>query len=88
MMGIDKILKKGVYSMPLFLAEVTLAPLETLISGIRSAVDWIFGLFARVVNTITSNDLLLYPVLLCIVISAVGLVIKIVRKFGLKPRRS
>lgn len=66
----------------------SLAGLENLISGISSAIAWIFGLFSRVVNTIASNDLLLYPVLLCIVISAVGLVIGIAKKFGLRPRRS
>ncbi|MDE6864451.1 MAG: hypothetical protein K2J41_08730 [Eubacterium sp.] len=77
---------------PTFLAEVatpsSLASLDSLISGIKSAIAWIFGLFGRVVNTIASNDLLLYPVLLCIVISAVGLVIGIAKKFGLRPRRS
>lgn len=67
---------------------VSLASLDTLIAGIKSAIAWIFGLFGRVVNTIASNDLLLYPVLLCMVIAAVGLVISIVRKFGLRARRS
>ena len=67
---------------------VSLASLDTLIAGIKSAIAWIFGLFSRVVNTIASNDLLLYPVLLCMVIAAVGLVISIVRKFGLRARRS
>lgn len=74
------------------LMEVTdiagLASLDTLISGIKSAVAWIFGLFGRFLNIIASNDLLLYPVLLAFVISAVGLVIAIIRKFGLKSRRS
>lgn len=65
-----------------------MADLSTLISGIQSAMTWIFGLFTTVVDTIASNDLLLYPVLLCMVIAAVGLVIKIVKKFGLRPRRS
>ncbi|MDE6020976.1 MAG: hypothetical protein K2H01_08290 [Ruminococcus sp.] len=76
--------------MPILMAagDITLASLESLIAGITSAVTWIFGLFTTVVNVITSNDLLLYPVLLAIVISAVGLVIAIVRKFGMKSRRS
>lgn len=78
--------------MPVFTLEVTdvasLASLDNLISGIKSAVAWIFGLFGRFINIIASNDLLLYPVLLAIVISAVGLVIGIIRKFGLRSRRS
>lgn len=66
--------------MPVYLAEagapggVSLATLDTLIAGIKSAIAWIFSLFARIVSTISSNDLLLYPVLLCMVIAAVTLV--------------
>lgn len=80
--------------MPVILAEagapggVSLAALDTLITGIKSAIAWIFSLFARIVSTISSNDLLLYPVLLCMVIAAVTLAIRIVRKFGMKSRRS
>lgn len=74
--------------MPAVLAEVSLASLDTLIAGIKSAIAWIFSLFSTVVDTISSNDLLLWPVLLCIVISAVALVIRIVRKFGMRSRRS
>ncbi len=67
---------------------ITLASLTTLISGMKSAMTWIWSLFARFIDTITSNDLLLYPVLLFIVIGAISLVIGIIRKFGLKSRRS
>lgn len=67
---------------------LTLASLTTLISGMKSAITWIWSLFETFISTITSNDLLLYPVLLFIVIGAIGLVIGIIRKFGLKSRRS
>lgn len=77
--------------MPYFMtiAEgASLAGLEGLISGIKSAIAWIYTLFATVVTTITTNDLLLYPVLFALVMGAVALVIKIVRKFGMRSRRS
>lgn len=67
---------------------VSLASLDNLISGIKSAMAWLFSLFGKFVDTISSNDLLLYPVLFCIVIAAIGLVIRVVKKFGLRPRRS
>lgn len=60
--------------------------LKTLIDGIQSAATWIFSLFAKVVDTITSQPLLLYPVLFFITMGAIGLVIGIVKKFGMKPR--
>lgn len=80
--------------MPVYLAdvagagEISLASLDTLITGIKAAIAWIFGLFSRFINTIATNDLLLYPVLLCMVIAAVALVLRIIRKFGMKSRRS
>lgn len=65
-----------------------MADLSGLINGMKQAMAWIFTLFNTFIDTITENDLLLYPVLLFIVIGAVGLVISIVRKFGMKSRRS
>lgn len=65
-----------------------MADLSGLMNGMKQASSWIFTLFSRVVSEITSNDLLLYPVLLCIVIAAVWLVIRIVKSFGMRSRRS
>lgn len=67
---------------------VSLADISNLVGGMKSAMAWIWSLFARIVETIASNDLLLYPVLLFIVTGAIALVIKIVRAFGMKSRRS
>lgn len=80
--------------MPFFLAETTpsvptsLASLDNLIAGIKSAIAFIFGRFSTIIDTIASNDLLLYPVLLAMIIAVVSFVIAIIRKFGLKSRRS
>lgn len=68
-------------------AGVTIAPLSNLITAIQTAMTWIFSLFTKVINTIASNDLLLYPVIVALVMAAVFLVIRIVRSFGLKSRR-
>lgn len=79
--------------MPILTAEtggdagVVIAPLTNLISAIQTAMTWIFSLFTKVINTIASNDLLLYPVIVALVMAAVFLVIRIVRSFGLKSRR-
>lgn len=68
-------------------AGVVIAPLTNLISAIQTAMTWIFSLFKKVIDTIASNDLLLYPVIVALVMAAVFLVIRIVRSFGLKSRR-
>lgn len=67
---------------------VALASITNLISGMKTAIAWIWSLFQTFIETIASNDLLLWPVLLFIVMGAIGLVIGIVKKFGLKSRRS
>lgn len=67
---------------------VTVASLTSLITNMKTAIAWIWTLFTRLCTTILTNDLLFYPVMLFIVIAVVGLVIKIVRSFGLKSRRS
>ena len=65
-----------------------MADLSGLFNGMKTASTWIFSLFNTFITTITENDLLLYPVLLFIVLGAVGLVIGIVRRFGMRSRRS
>lgn len=65
-----------------------MADLSLLFNGMSQASKWIFALFARFIDVITSNDLLLYPVLLFIVIAAVYLVVRIVKSFGMRSRRS
>lgn len=66
---------------------VALASLASIASGISTAATWFWGVFTDLINTIASNDLLLWPVILAIVAGAVGLAIKLIRKFGIKGRR-
>lgn len=65
-----------------------MADLTNLLSNMGSGITWLFGMFTRFIAEISSNDLLLYPVLLFLVMGSVTLVIKIVKKFGMKSRRS
>lgn len=65
-----------------------MADLSNLITNMGVGIKWLFGMFTSFINEIASNDLLLYPVLLFLVMGAVTLVIRIVRKFGMRSRRS
>lgn len=67
--------------------SVTIASLTNLASGIGSAATWFWGVFTDLINTIATNDLILWPVILAIVSGTVGLAIKVIRRFGLKGRR-
>lgn len=66
---------------------VALASLASIASSIGEAATWFWDIFTDFINTIASNDLLLWPVILAIVAGVVGLAIKLIRKFGIKGRR-
>ncbi len=68
-------------------STVTLATLSDLSTGIADAGTWFWGVFTDLINTVASNDLLLWPVLLAVVAGTVGLAIKVIRSFGIKGRR-
>lgn len=63
------------------------AELSSVINGISSVSDWFWGLFTDFFTMITSNAVLLWPVIFAIVAGSVYLAVKVVRKFGLKGRR-
>lgn len=67
--------------------QVAVASLGDLATGIGTAATWFWGVFTDLINTIASNNLLLWPVVFAIVAGTVGLAIKLIRKFGLKGRR-
>lgn len=67
--------------------SVTLASLAGIATAITSAATWFWGVFTDLIETIASNDLLLWPVIFAIVAGVTGLAIKVVRRFGLKGRR-
>lgn len=64
-----------------------MASLTDLASDIGSISTWFWGLFQDFVDMIVSNNLLLWAVAFAIIAGSVGLIIKIVRKFGLKGHR-
>lgn len=66
---------------------VALASLASLASAIGEAATWFWGVFTDLIETIASNDLLLWPVIFAIVAGVTGLAIKVIRRFGIKGRR-
>lgn len=67
---------------------VAIASVTDLIGQIKAALSFIWSIFGNLVDTIASNPLLLWSVGLAIVCGAIGVGLKVVRKFGLKGRRS
>lgn len=65
-----------------------MASLTGLIGQIQAALSFVWSIFGNLVTTISENPLLLWSVGLAIVCGAIGVGLKVVRKFGLKGRRS
>ena len=64
------------------------ADLSTIVSYLGSISTWFWTLFAKFATTITSNPILFWLVISALVFTGIGLVIKVVKKFGLRGRRS
>lgn len=64
-----------------------MAALTDIVTGIGSVSTWFWGLFQDFLDMITSNSLLLWAVAFAIVAGSVGLMIKVVRKFGVKGHK-
>lgn len=67
--------------------DISLATLTQLIGDIGSAITFIWSIFTNLVNTIASNNLLLYSVLVSLAFGVIGLGYKVVKSFGLRGRR-
>ena len=66
---------------------VALASLSSIATALGTAGTWFWGIFTDLINTVATNNLLLWSVILAIVCGTIGLALKVVRKFGIKGRR-
>lgn len=64
-----------------------MAALTTIATNIATVATWFWGIFTDLIEVITSNDLILWPVILAIVMGCLGMAVKVIRKFGIKGRR-
>ena len=64
-----------------------MASITTIITDLGGVSTWFWSLFTGLVDLIASNSLLLWAVVFAIVAGSTGLVLKVVRKFGVKGRR-
>ena len=63
------------------------ADLSIIVSGVSSVSTWFWGIFGDIFDVIVSNSLILWPVIFAIVAGAIGLGIKVIRRFGIRGRR-
>lgn len=59
---------------------------NTIISSIASVSDFIWSVFSSILGMILETPLIAFPVVLSIVCGSVLLVIKLIRKFGVKGK--
>lgn len=64
-----------------------MADLSSIVTGVGSVSTWFWGIFGDIFDVIVSNSLILWPVIFAIVAGAIGLGIKVIRRFGIRGRR-
>lgn len=64
-----------------------IATLSGLATDIGTALTWFFTIFTDLINTIATNNILLWSVILAICAGALFAGVKLIRRFGLKGRR-
>lgn len=64
------------------------ASLGDIVTYLGQIGTWFWTIFQNLVDTITGNDALFWVILFGIVATAIGGAIKVVKKFGLRGRRS
>lgn len=70
------------------LAEVTFASgITDIISSIGNVGTWVWSLFSDFLGMILTNPLIAFPVLFAVLAGGVGVVLKMIKKFGVKGKR-
>lgn len=64
-----------------------LTSLANVASNITSIGTWFFGLFEDFFGIIADNPILLWSLILTVVSAGIMMVVKVLRKFGLKGKR-
>ncbi len=64
-----------------------MADLSTIATGITTVMTWFWGIFTDFFNIITSNSVILWPVVFAIVAGAVLFLVKFLGRLGLRGRR-
>lgn len=73
--------------MTLVLLEITwpaITDLSSIMTNIANALTVIWGMFTTFLSQVTGNPILLFAVLMPIVVSVIMIVMKILRKFGVR----
>ena len=66
---------------------MTFASLTDIITNLGLGSTWFWARFTDFVDMITQNDLLLWSVIFALVAGSIGLLVKVIRYFGVKGRR-
>lgn len=65
----------------------TYAVFTDIISGLGTVSTWFWARFTDLIDLIVANPLLLWSVVFAIVAGSVGVIMKVVKRFGIKGRR-
>lgn len=73
--------------MPTTTATALATGVSGVVSSMGAANSFLWSLFANFLSMIMDNALIAVPVLLAVLCGAIGIVVKIIRRFGVKGRK-
>lgn len=68
-------------------ASTFLVGMSSLIGSIKSVGEFVWGLFGDFLGMILNNPVIAFPILFGVLAGAIGIVVKMTRKFGVKGKR-
>ena len=64
-----------------------MASIADILAGLGQISPWFWGLFTDFIDLIASNSILLIAVIFAITAGVLGVVLKVIKRFGVKGRR-
>lgn len=69
------------------MTDTLVTGIGTILQSVGSANTFLWGLFSDLLSMIMNNALIALPVLMAVLTGSVAVVIKVIRKFGVRGRR-
>lgn len=69
------------------MAETFTAGIAAIITSITTVANWVWSLFADFLTMIIQNPLIAFPVLFAVLAGGVGVVLRMIKKFGVRGKR-
>ena len=69
------------------MAETFTAGVTAIITSLTTVATWVWSLFSDFLTMIIQNPLIAFPILFAVLAGGVGVVLRMIKKFGVRGKR-